>query len=66
MKLLHCGDADCAGQNNTLTVLDPGAQAADHRATSVILDAGGNPVIAAYWDTENSALKVLYCGNSCM
>ncbi len=63
LKLLHCGDVNCTGQNNSLSVLDPGAQAGDHRATSVTLDANGNPVIA-YWDTANSALKVLHCGNA--
>ncbi|MFC7780343.1 hypothetical protein [Legionella taurinensis] len=62
LKLLHCGDANCSGPNNTLSILDPGAQAGDHRATSVTLDASGNPVIA-YWDTANDALKVLHCGN---
>lgn len=63
LKLLHCGNANCTGQNNSLSVLDPGAQAGDHRATSVTLDASGNPVIA-YWDTANAALKVLHCGNA--
>lgn len=62
LKLLHCGDINCSGPNNTLSILDPGAQAGDHRATSVTLDASGNPVIA-YWDTANAALKVLHCGN---
>lgn len=62
LKLLHCGDVNCLGQSNTLSVLDPGAQAADHRATSVTLDLSGNPVIA-YWDTAHDALKVLHCGN---
>ena len=63
LKLLHCGDVNCTGPNNSLSVLDPGAQAADHRATSVTLGASGNPLIA-YWDTANSALKVLHCGNA--
>lgn len=63
LKLLHCGDANCAGPGNSVVVLDPGAQAGDHRATSVTLDAIGNPVIA-YWDTANQALKVLHCGNA--
>ncbi|KTD79436.1 hypothetical protein [Legionella waltersii] len=63
LKLLHCGDVNCTGPNNTMSILDPGAQAADHRSTSVTLDPSGNPVIA-YWDTANSALKVIHCGNA--
>ncbi|KTD48352.1 hypothetical protein [Legionella quateirensis] len=63
LKLLHCDNANCTGQTNSLSVLDPGAQAGDHRATSVTLDASGNPVLA-YWDTASNALKVLHCGNA--
>jgi hypothetical protein len=63
LKLLHCVDAACIGPNNIITILDPGAQAGDHRSTSVTLDASGNPVMA-YQDTANQALKVLHCGNA--
>ncbi|MDR3491564.1 MAG: hypothetical protein P4M12_05900 [Gammaproteobacteria bacterium] len=64
LKILHCADTNCSiNAGNTITVVDPGAQAADHRATSITLDASGNPVVA-YQDSANQALKVLHCGNA--
>lgn len=63
LKILHCADANCSSASNTLTVVDPGAQASDHRSTSLTLDANGNPVVA-YQDLAGQALKVLHCGNA--
>ncbi len=62
LKLLHCADPACNGPGNSLVVLDPGANAADHRSTSLALDAGGNPVLA-YQDQAAQALKILHCGD---
>ena len=63
LKILHCADAACNGPGNSIVVIDPGAQAADHRSTSITLDASGNPVVA-YQDSVNNALKILHCGNA--
>lgn len=63
LKILHCADPACNGPGNSITVVDPGAQAGDHRSTSLVLDVSGNPVVA-YQDTANKALKVLHCGNA--
>jgi hypothetical protein len=62
LKLLHCADPACNGPGNSLVVLDPGAQASEHRSTSLVLDASGNPVLA-YLDQAAQALKILRCGN---
>lgn len=64
LKVLHCVDPACNGPANSIALPDPGAQAPDHRSTSLILDANGNPVIA-YQDSANNSniLKVLHCGN---
>lgn len=63
LKVLHCADTNCSSVGNTLAVVDPGAQAPDHRSTSLTLDASGNPVVA-YQDSASQALKVLHCGNA--
>jgi len=62
LKLLHCADPACAGPGNSIAVLDPGAQAGDHRSTSLVLDASSNPVIA-YQDSTSNSVKILHCGN---
>ena len=63
LKLLHCTTPACTGTTNVITILDVGAQASDHRSTSLTLDASGNPVIA-YQDVVRRSLKVLHCGNT--
>jgi hypothetical protein len=62
LKVLHCADPACSSPNNSIVLPDPTAQAPDHRSTSLVLDANGNPVVA-YLDTTINTLKVLHCGN---
>lgn len=62
-KILHCADTACNGPGNSIALPDPGAQVGDHRASSIVLDVLGNPVVA-YQDTASNTLKVLHCGNS--
>jgi hypothetical protein len=62
-KILHCADAACNGPGNSIVIPDPGAQVGDHRASSLVLDILGNPVVT-YQDTASNMLKVLHCGNA--
>ncbi len=62
-KILHCADAACNGPGNFIALPDPGAAVGDHRASSLVLDLLGHPVVA-YQDSASNALKVLHCGNA--
>ncbi len=60
LKLVHCGDPGC-GAGNVITSVD-GSQTEVGEGTSLVLDAGGNPVIS-YHDRTNGDLKVIHCSN---
>lgn len=61
LGIIHCNDTACAGGDDTPVILDSaGNVGIDH---SLILDASGFPVIA-YYDTTNTSLKVIHCGNA--
>lgn len=55
LRVLHCGDSLCMS-GNTVAVVDVNSGG----ATSLALDASGNPVVSHY---GNGDLKIAYCGN---
>ena len=60
LKILHCNDPDCAGDDESITSPDrPGAPG---MWSSLVLDASGNPVVSYFGDTLND-LKILHCND---
>lgn len=57
LKVLHCGDPDCAS-GNYVTALDPDVYGVQ---TSIALDASGDPVVAY---VAFSGLRILHCGDA--
>jgi hypothetical protein len=61
LKILHCNDANCAGNNESITNPDgPEDVGID---SDLVLDANGYPVVA-YSDSTNTGLKILHCNDA--
>jgi hypothetical protein len=62
LKLVHCDDVDCAGdETGNMVHPDTGLGAGTH--TSLVLDGSGYPVIS-YYDYTQKDLKVTHCGSA--
>jgi hypothetical protein len=62
LKVMHCNDPNCAGDNEIINTPDTGDAASVGTYTSLLLDGSGRPVVA-YGDYDNADLKVLHCND---
>ncbi len=60
LKVMKCGNATCTS-GNTITTVDSVGSVGQY--TSIAVPADGRPYIS-YYDTTNTNLKVLRCGNA--
>jgi len=60
LKVVSCGNTTCNFSNN-INALDVAGNVG--RWTSIAIGSDNLPVIS-YWDTTNTAFKVLHCGNT--
>lgn len=57
LRVMHCNDPDCAGNDESVMTPDAGPGV----TPSLALDAAGGPVIAYYTGATTRDLKVLHC-----
>jgi hypothetical protein len=58
LKIMHCNDANCLGANESIETPETAGIVGNFNA--IVLDSGGNPVVA-YYDQANTDLKLLRC-----
>ena len=63
LKLAHCNDVNCAGNNESLVTVDGAGGSDVGQYTSLVLDASGFPVIS-YYDVANADLKLVHCNDA--
>jgi CSLREA domain-containing protein len=61
LKLLHCNDANCAGDDESITSPDTSGYVGEY--TSLALDASGYPVVSHY-DRGNGDLRIVHCNDA--
>ncbi len=61
LKVAHCNDVACAGNNESITTVDDPPNAVG-QYTSITIGADGLPIIS-YRDQTASSLKVAHCSN---
>ncbi|MFH1105204.1 MAG: hypothetical protein V1757_09750 [Actinomycetota bacterium] len=59
LKVAHCGDPTCSA-SNIIRAVDTAGDVGQY--TSLVLDAGGNPVIS-YYHATNGDLNVMHCAD---
>jgi hypothetical protein len=59
LKVMHCDDVNCAGQNESITTPD---SAGDVGRDPALMLVGGNPIVT-YRDETNGDLKLLACND---
>ncbi len=62
LKVAHCNDLACAGQNETITTVDDMTNSFGPQSTSIAIGADGLPIIS-YFDDAASTLKVAHCND---
>ena len=61
LKILHCNDPDCAGNDESITSPDTAGTVGEF--ASLVLDAAGNPVVSYRQTSPTAALKIMHCND---